>query len=413
MSANRLLWPLLGALLCASAPSAAAALSASDLQIHGFLGQGWVTSEGNNVNGNSTGRGGSTEFRELGINASWRPLGSLLLSGQMAAIEAGKAIDEDMVLEYALADYTALQTENGRLGLRAGKLKLPIGLYNDSRDMVFTRPGVIMPNSVYMETNGARAFGYFSGEGIGAYGDWYMGEHALYAELIGAVAQELDDTAAIAILRRQASGKFELDRAMVLRLADDYDGGRWRGALSLLTSDLSYVPDGSTPSRTNPFTLPGSFEFDQAVLSLQYNVEKVSATAEVVLRHIELSDISPFPSIGATKQDPAGWYLQGSYRLTPKWQWLLRYDEQIRELDDRRGYEQAATSPQRLPRHYFFARDWTAGTRYDVLPNVAVWAEFHYVDGVGWVNPLDNPGFGSGGADRYWNLFTVMLGLRF
>jgi hypothetical protein len=403
--------PVAAGLLCAVALPAAA--DGTDLQIHGFAAQGLVISEGNNVNGDSTDKGGSSEFRELGVNFSYRPRGSLLFAAQMAAVEAGKAIDEDIVLEYGLVDYTALSGESGRLGLRAGKLKLPIGFYNDSRDAVFTRPGIILPESVYLENSGARAFGYFSSEGAGVYGDWYAGQHALYGELQYAGSQDLDDSAEIAILRRPASGKFEVDRGLIGRIADDYDGGRIRVALSYLTTELQYAnadPNPATPG--NLFPTNGGFDFDQAVLSLQYNVERWSATAEVVARHIELDDLNAFtPLVGPVEQDPAGWYLQGSYRMTPRWQWLLRHDQQIRDLDDRHGRQQAAGSGQ--PRHYFFARDWTAGTRYDVNANVALWAEFHYVDGAGWVNPLDNPTFSAGGAERYWNFFTVMAALRF
>jgi hypothetical protein len=414
MSARRLALALALGGAAVSVPAAETA----DLQVHGFLSQGWVLSSGNNVNGSSDDKDGSAEFRELGVNLSARPLGTLLLSAQMAAVEAGKAIDEEVLLEYGLADYIALQGERGRAGVRAGKLKVPIGFYNDSRDAVFTRPGVIMPNSVYLETNGARAFGYFSLEAAALYGDWYAGDHAFFAEVLGAPAQSLDDTAEIAILRTPASGRFELDHGLMARVADDYQGGRWRMALSALSSQLSYVPDGSAPSPFNPFTLPAHLDFEQAVLSLQHNRERLSLTAEFVLRHIELTDLSllPVPTppfSGTLRQDPAGWYVQAALRASAGWQWYARFDEQIRDLNDRHGYEQSAAPLIGLPRHYYFARDWTAGLRHDLLPNVALWAEFHYVDGVGWVNPLDNPRFGAGTADRYWNLFTVMLGVRF
>jgi hypothetical protein len=395
-----------------AAPPPALALSDADLQVHGVLSQGWLLSDGNNVNGSSDDAGGSGEFRELGVNVSWHPAGSLLFAAQTAAVENGKAIDEDVNLEYGLVDWTPLSGERGRIGARAGRLKLPIGFYNDSRDAVFTRPGIIMPNSVYLETNGARSFGYFSLDGGGAYADWLAGEQALYVELIGAGPQELGANAEIAILRNPASGHFELDQAFIGRIAEDYAGGRVRAALSILSSRLRY-----TNASGGLFTDDGTLRFDQAVLSLQYNWECVSITAEATARHIELDDLNQTPTpagfvIAPVKQDPAGYYVQGSLRVTPQWQWTLRYDEQIRDIQDRHGREQAA-APGGLPRHYYFADDWTIATRYDLLSNVAVWAEFHYVDGVGWVNPLDNPGFNSGGAERYWNLFTTMVGVRF
>lgn len=412
MCTNTLLARLAAFLLCGAALPVLAA--GTDLQIHGFAAQGLVISKGNNVNGDSADKGGSSDFRELGVNLSYRPHASWLFAAQMAAVEAGKAINEAPVFEYGLVDYTALSGKSGRLGLRAGRLKLPIGFYNDSRDAVFTRPGIMLPESVYLGNSGARSFGYFSLEGAGLYGDWYAGDHALYAELVVATPQSLGDTADIAILRSKASGKFEVDRGLVARLADDYDGGRWRAALSLLTSDLSYVADGSAfaiPS--NLFTQSGGFNFEQAVLSLQFNSKAISVTSEIVLRHIELDDLSPAPFIGSVKQDPVGYYLQGAWRMTQKWQWLLRYDEQIRDWNDRHGYEQSAAPGIGLPRHYYFARDWTAGTRYDLNAQVSLLAEFHYVDGAGWLNPLDNPDFRTGRAERYWNFFTVMAALRF
>src|SRR5688572_2348197 len=133
--------------LLLAAPAGVRAQTGTDLQVHGFLSQGWVLSEGNNVNGSSEDKGGSGEFRELGVNFSWRPAGTLLLAAQTAAVENGNAIDEDINFEYGVADWTPLSGARGRLGFRGGRLKLPIGFYNDSRDAVFTRPGVLMPNS--------------------------------------------------------------------------------------------------------------------------------------------------------------------------------------------------------------------------------------------------------------------------
>lgn len=392
--------------------------TAAEPQVHGFLSQGWVRSNGNNVNGSSADQGGSGEFRELGVNLGWQPLAPLLFSAQTAAVENGKAIDEDINLEYGLVDYTPWSGAAGRAGARAGRIKLPIGFYNDSRDAVFTRPGIIMPNSVYLETNGARSFGYFSLDGAEVYADWLPGEHAIYAELMAAASQQIGDNAEIAILRHAASGRFELDRGLIGRIADDYAGGRFRAALSFLSSKLQYTDPDPVPSSTNLFTDAGGFRFDQAVLSLQFNAERWSITGEAVARHIELDDLNRTPTavglfvVNAVKQDPAGYYLQGSWRVTPKWQWTLRYDEQIRDIQDRHGYEQSA-APGGQPRYYYFADDWTLGTRYDLRPNISLWSEFHCVDGAGWVNPLDNPGFSAGGADRYWNLFAVMLGVRF
>lgn len=382
-----------------------------DVQIHGFVSQGFVLSEGNNVNGSSTDSSGSAKYQELGINGSWRPRGDLMLAAQFASVRAGEATDEYLTLEYGLLDYTPWQAENGRFGLRAGKVKLPFGFYNESRDAVFTRPGILMPQGIYLETSGAREFGYFSVYGGQFYADWYAGNHALYLEAGAYGDQSLGDSADIAILRADAKGTFRNDRGFLVRLLEDYDGGRFRAALSWATVDLSYTPSGEPFSGSNPFAMPGKLDFRQTILSFQYNWPRLSLTAEYTWRNFKLDDLIPGLSSSVADLEPSGAYLQATYRATPKWSGFLRYDEQIRDSSDRDGRKAEARFG--LPRYYQFAHDWTVGTRYDLTSNLAAWAEFHYVDGVAWVNPLDNPDFNAGAAERYWNLATVMIGYRF
>lgn len=412
MYASRVPSAMLGLALWAFTTAAAAAEAP---QFHGFLSQGLVLSEGNNVNGTSRDSSGSVRFQEAGVNASWRPHPRLLLAGQLASVRAGRATDEPLRLEYALADWTPLQGERGRAGLRLGKIKLPIGFYNDSRDAVFTRPSILLPQGVYLDTSGGREFGYFSVYGGALYGDWYAGNHALYLEAGGYGKQTLGENAGVAVLRDRTEGEFESHRGLLFRLADDYDGGRIRAALSLLHGvKLHYHPSGAPFSAANRFALEGDLDFNQAVLSLQYNWPKFSLTTEYAWRDFELDELIPPNPRGASSRvesTPSGAYLQATWRPTPRWSGFLRYDEQIRDSQDRDGSEQSARFGQ--PRHYFFAHDWTIGQRYDLRPNLGLWAEFHYVEGVAWVNPLDNPDFARGGAERHWNLFALMLAYRF
>jgi hypothetical protein len=398
----------------ASEEPALRAARSADLQWHGFISQGFDFSKGNNVNGSSADSNGSFRYQEIGLNASWRPRGDLLVSGQLASVRAGDATDEYLVLEYGLADYTPVQTELGRFGVRAGKLKLPIGFYNDSRDAVFTRPSILLP-AMYLDNAGGRSFGYFSQVGAGVYGDAYAGDHALYIEALGFGEQKLGENADIAILRSKASGRFKIKRGALIRLADDYDGGRARAALSLATVTINYEADHSQPfSPANLFAQDGAFHFSQAQLSLQYNWPDFSLTSEYVWRKFQIDELipaNPFGASFAVDLRPTAAYLQGTWRISPKWSSFLRYDEEIRESQDRGGH--ALARKFHVPHYYFYSKDWTVGTRYNLRSNLAVWGEFHYVDGVIFVNPLDNPDFGKGTAPRYWNLLTLMIGYRF
>ena len=54
-------------------------------------------------------------------------------------------------LDYGLIDLTLNETDTRLLGVRLGRLKNPLGLYNETRDVPFTRPSVFLPQSVYFD----------------------------------------------------------------------------------------------------------------------------------------------------------------------------------------------------------------------------------------------------------------------
>src|SRR6185437_11798536 len=71
-----------------------------NLQIHGFLSQSWLKSSDNNVFGKSSSGSGSFDFRELGLNASLRPLTNLQFSVQGISRWAGKGSPGNIRLDY-------------------------------------------------------------------------------------------------------------------------------------------------------------------------------------------------------------------------------------------------------------------------------------------------------------------------
>ncbi|MEP6880205.1 MAG: hypothetical protein ABI865_15310, partial [Nitrosospira sp.] len=113
----------------------------ANLQIHGFASQSWLmSSDKNNFFGKSSSDSGSFDFRELGLNASMRPLTRLQFSAQMMSRRAGDGSPGNIRLDYGFIDYTYFSGENSQLGIRLGRMKTPLGLYNDTRDVPFTRP---------------------------------------------------------------------------------------------------------------------------------------------------------------------------------------------------------------------------------------------------------------------------------
>jgi hypothetical protein len=149
----------------------------------------------------------------------------------------------------------------------------------------------------------------------------------------------------------------------------------------------------------------GEFSFSPLLFSAQYNAERWSLTAEYERRPVSLKKFGPL--LPDTEYTGESYYLQGSYRFNSSLEGVLRYDVLIWDRDDPDGEEFAALTG--IPAHRRFAKDWTVGLRWDLLPSFMLQAEYHRVDGTGWLSELENPD----GFERRWDLFAVMASYRF
>src|SRR5579862_1797261 len=136
---------LFGVALCSSA-------QAIDYQVHGYAAQGFVLSSGDNFFGHST--NGSLDYYEAGLNAAVQLQSNLMIAAGGAIRTAGITDSGRPRLDYALLDYRFLpgiKSDAGfdaNAGLRVGKVKNPLSFFNETRDVIFTRPSILLP-SVY------------------------------------------------------------------------------------------------------------------------------------------------------------------------------------------------------------------------------------------------------------------------
>lgn len=367
------------------------------LQIHGFASQGFIATSDNNFFGDSQ-NGGSFDYRELGLNASLRPLPNLQLSAQILSRTAGEGNNGDVRLDYGFADYSFISNEANLLGLRLGRIKNPLGLYNDTRDVPFTRPTILLPQSIYFDRTRNLAL---SSDGAQLYGEHRMDSGNLSFQ-IGAVYPKADDLETeLAILGDNLPGKLEGDLSYIGRIIYERDGGRLRLALTGARVNISYKPALAFPddllAGTNPFT--------PWILSAQYNAERWSLTAEYALRSLKYKDFG-IPDLSFTGES---YYLQGTYRFNPKWEAVLRYDVLYTDKDDRDGSDFAAATG--LPAYNFFAKDFTVGLRWNITPSFMLRGEYHRVNGTAWLPLLDNPD--PSDSTQHWNLFAILASYRF
>lgn len=370
-----------------------------DWQMHGFLGQGFTYTDHNQVFGTS--EDGSLDFREMGINGSVKLLPNLLISAQGLYRDAGASDNLGVRLDFAQIDYSAPLLDSALvLGARGGRVKVPFGLYNDTRDVLSTRPTVLLPQSIYFDTLALRQ-AMISADGGVLYSRYTQGDHRFGLELM--TAEPRDNVGgAPAFLTGIPNAQGELGgRPMFIgRAAYEWMGGRGRLMFSIVDLDRDF-------RSTSPAMPSGNIKVQYPLFSAQYNAEHWSLTTEYGWIDSQRTGFLPV----AQKNTSENFYVQGEYRFTQAISGVLRYDVFHVDRNDRDG--KALSRLTGLPAHQFYARDLTTGIRWEFAHNFLLAADYHYINGTAWLNTTDNPDLLSGGGDSSWNLFTTMLSFRF
>jgi hypothetical protein len=367
----------------------------ADLQIHGFLSQGFVKTSDNRFFGPSD--DGSWDFREIAVNASYRMQPDLLFSGQLLSRKAGEMYDGSPRLDYGLVDYTLIMRGDLQAGFRLGRLKNPLGFYNDTRDVPFTRPSIFLPQSIYFDR--VRNL-VLSSDGGGVYSNMLSDWGDFYFQLnIGRL--DVDKNVEYAFLLTDWPGELETDDPWFTgRLMYEWDGGRVRLAASGATGELNYKPG------VNDFLQAGTVDIDYWILSAQYNEESWSLTAEWMNEPVSWSHFGNL--VGLNNGTAEGWYVQGAYRPFEAWELVLRYDVSYLSKSDRSG--ERASQVLNTPAHNFYAKDLTFGVRWDVTSEFMLRAEYHRIEGGSWLSVREND---PQTMEKNWDMFSILASYRF
>jgi len=366
-----------------------------DIAVHGFATQDFFHTSDNNIYGQSD-DGISPGLTEIGLNLSYQPFDRLNLSVQGLYRRAGKVDGGIVRLDYGVADLTLLRFESGQLGIRGGRIKVPFGLYNETRDVAFTNPTIILPQGIYFDRSRSLLV---SADGGSLYAD-YSTEYGDIGFKFN-LGMPLGDNEEIlsTILGPSASGEFEAAPAFATQLNYELNGGEYVFAVSYMNLKLDYKPSA------NDFLGDGNTKIRPLLFSAQYNGEKFGLTAEYLYRWNYYSDYEVIPDFSFVSES---WYVQGSYRFLPSLQGIVRYDAFSSDIDDRSGKRSQANG---LPGHMAYAKDWMAGLRWDITSSWMVRAEYHRVHGTAWLAHSDN--LDSSETKQDWNLYALQLSYRF
>jgi len=371
--------------LAAGLPSARAAeiLTPGEgmaLEAHGFVGQGAIKSTGNNYLLADSKRG-SLEFSEVGLNFTAQLTERLRVGMQFFARKLGAVGNFNAKTDWFYLDYRWKDW----LGIRAGRVKLPFGLYNDTSDIDAARVPVLLPGSIYpvndrdflLAQTGFELYGYGS---LGAAGAL---EYRLYA---GTIFVQVNNVPGAPLVLQGVDVPYVAGGRLMWEAP--VEGLRVGGSLQALRLDTGIlVPTtGATALVRIPALLTvGSLEYavGDLLLAAEYSRWYVSDTS---------SDTTVFPNMSTITSERA--YALGAYRVR---RWLTPgayYSVLFGNVDTRSGRE------NRL-------HDVAATIRFDINAHWIVKLEGHYLDGTSGLDSALNGAMPLGALTRQWFLFLL------
>ena len=377
------------------------------VQIHGFASQAYIYTDNNNFFGNSSDNG-SLDFRELGLNASFQAWKKLHTAVQILSRRAGEFDSGKIKLDFAIADYRIKQTSLYSVGIRAGRVKNPFGFYNDTRDVSFTRSGIILPQSIYFERTRDLSI---SSDGVQLYGHRDIHQGSLQLQLFAAMPRVEDENTELAVLSNDRPGEFTGEPSYLARLLFKTHDTKFKIALSNVVLNMNYEPAQSETG----FNGDASLQFHLSILSLQFNHRQWSITGEYARRKLHFKNmfvgyVPPFLS----ETTGESYYLQLSYHFNFHWKLITRYDVLYQNKNDKDGNEYAnnlAALGITKPAHSRFAKDMTIGMQWSINTSWMLQFELHVINGTGWLPMQDNTNIDS--AVQKWRMVSTAVSYRF
>ncbi len=388
-----------GLVLLGGASHPVGALGSDSFQFNGFISQGLLWTSDNQLFGDS--KAGSLDFGELALNASYEVTPRLRAAGQVLSRRAGATDDGQLHLDYGLLDYAVHSTMTRRAGLRLGRVKNPFGFYNDTRDVPFTRPSILLPQGLYLDRLRNVALAADGGQ---LYLEADTAQGILTAQLNLGVATCVDGNLETVLLNQDWPGKFATGAPLFAgRLLYQTPDGRWQFALSGYRLDLDYEPGAAADPLGE-----GRIDISSGILSLGFESLPWRVTAEY--QALAVHFYGPGAGFGDATFVGDNYALQLDYRMAPDWEVFLRHDVNILDRNDPDGRSYAAHNPG-VPASSRYGRDWTLGLRHDLNAHWMVRAEYHWVQGTSWLPVQENPL--TEARVPHWQLLALLLSYRF
>ena len=394
------LWP--GAAQAADSDDASTAIP---IEVHAFVSQGYIKTTDNNYLAHSK-NGGSFEFSEVGINFTKDLTDRMRVGMQLFTHDLGPLGNYRTRFDWFYLDYHFWDW----LGFRAGRTKVPFGLYNDSSDIDAARVPILLPQSVYPVSNRDFLLAQTGGE---LYGNVPLGgagslEYRLYG---GTVFFDTADAAAM-------FGNITVPYIFGGRLMwqTPIEGLQLGGSAQKLRIDADYtLPAAQIPALQMSGALPANFANPVpvkipallGVASLEYSAHAWFLAGEYSRWRVALD--APVSVLRVPAFQSERFYLMSSYHVTPWFTPGLYYAVQFANAGDRSGKRAAPGAPPGTPPtgRAAYQHDVALTLRYDLNSVWLLKVEGHFMHGTAGLSTTLNANQPLSSLTKDWGVLLV------
>jgi hypothetical protein len=337
----------------------AGSLSAQDfsgVEIHGYVTQGFLYSSHNNYLTMQS-SSGSLQWTDGAVSVVDSLSDNLRVGIQLHMYQLGQLGGPNVQVDWASGDYKV----NDYLGFRAGKVKTPLGLFNDSQDVDAVFLWTLLPQSVYPIDNRSFYLSHLGGEIYGGVSPGSRGGTVRYRAYAGYNALDLNG----GYLKQSTEGGLVFTTPPG---GTTYGGDlRWDTPLAGLTIGSSV--DMLAISGTAP---AGGIQMPFFAITdnyAQFTKGRIYLAGEY--RRVPLDGIVTIgPAVIPINLDERSWFAMGSYRLLKMLHVGSYYSHYVNKSFD--------TSQ---PANY--SKDFVLSGRYDFNPYFYGKLEAHFLHGDG------------------------------
>jgi hypothetical protein len=352
----------------------------NDIYINGYIGVGYAIESANNF---LDSKKDENKLIEGALNVTYEYNNNISFAGQVAYREFGEYFtDKTLRVDYANINYTTSFLTNSEQSLSIGRIKIPSGIYNSSRDTPITRPSILMPQSGY--------FDLFRNLWLSTDGIIISSSHQLTHGLVsisgGYGKTHIDDNFSNAALGQDAFGSWNGGSLSLIDIRFNFDSLLFGLSYNnihpkYLSTSSDTIPLFPVGNKISP-VINGNVDVSSYTAFIQYNLGRFEITSEYIYRDIISSGFIPAPP---TKRDMDGYYAQLKYAASPSLNLMVRFDQFYRSADQKNGVETPIGTD---PPWYNNATTSSVGFNYNINEHWSIIADVHYIKGSGWLPPF-------------------------